>query len=172
MPSEDPRNPVSTPSALGPSPGGRFRGRYTHTLDKKGRVSLPSRYREALQSRNEDVLVLSAGDGGLVAYPQAEWSKLEDDALNRPQHNEKVLNYMRTILASGIECPVDAQGRILIPPDMRSLAELKDKVLFVSMINRFEIWNVDRFNQRFAPTPERIGEAESHMDRMDEKNGS
>jgi len=141
----------------------RFRGQIPHTLDKKGRVSIPARFREILREQYNDQLLISHRQKCLVAYPLEEWEKLEDKILQLPQFSKDVKDYQRTFLSAAQECSVDAQGRILIPPELRARVGLKDRALFVGMLSHFEIWAHAAFQDEHAPKMENISELEHNL---------
>ena len=149
----------------------RFRGQFSHRMDKKGRISIPSRFRETLRNDYDEQLVLSLGEGCVVAYPLEEWERLEDNLQKFPRFSSVVKEYKRVFVSSAQECPLDSQGRILIPPELRDRAGLKDKVLFVGMIDSFELWNREVYMEKYAPMTTKISEIEEQLHRMSEKNG-
>lgn len=142
-------------------------------MDKKGRVSIPSRFREILRSDYEDQVVLSPGDGCLVAYPIEEWEEHEDAILRKISRFSKSKNkYMRYRTSRAQECPIDSQGRVLVPPKLRDKARLKDKILFVGMIDHFEIWNQDAYEKEDAAMSDDImSELEEDLFHQEGKNG-
>jgi MraZ protein len=149
-----------------------FRGQFSHTLDKKGRVSIPVRFRDVLRSQYDDQLVLSPRDGGcLRAYPLLEWERLEENLKRFNKFNRTVDDFKRMLFSSAQDCTVDAQGRILVPPDLRERAGLGEKVLFVGMMEFFEIWNRETFLDKFTPTGDAISEIEAELARLAEKQG-
>ncbi len=149
-----------------------FRGQFSHTLDKKGRVSIPVRFRDVLRSQYDDQLVLSPRHGGcLRAYPLLEWERLEENLKRFNKFNRTVDDFKRILFSSAQDCTVDAQGRILVPPDLRERAGLGEKVLFVGMMEFFEIWNRDTFLDKFTPTGDVISEIEAELARLAEKQG-
>jgi len=147
----------------------RFRGQYTHAMDKKGRVSIPVRFRETLRGRYDEQLILSLWHGCLVAYPFEEWEKLEDNVEQLPRFSPVVKDYKRVFISAAQECPLDSQGRILIPPELRTRASLQDKVFFVGMTDHFEIWNRDQYMQKYEPMLEKISEIEEELSLLSEK---
>jgi MraZ protein len=123
-----------------------FRGRYEHTIDPKGRLSIPSRYREELVSRRITTLVLSEGDHCVVAYPLDEWEHLEERLRQHPQLSPERRKIVRLVVASAKECPVDRAGRTLVPPELREFAGLKKDVVIAGALDSFEIWSRDRWD--------------------------
>jgi MraZ protein len=122
-----------------------FRGRYEHTIDPKGRLSIPSRYRDELAARRITTLVLSEGDHCVSAFPLDEWEKLEQDLRQRSPFSPDRRNIVRVMVASAKECEVDRAGRILVPPELRDFAGLKKDVMIAGALDLFEIWNRDRW---------------------------
>ena len=122
-----------------------FRGRYEHTIDPKGRLSIPSRYRDVLVARRIDTLVLSEADHCVSAFPIDEWERLEEILRKHSPFSPDRRNVVRVMVASARECPVDRAGRILVPPDLREFAGLKKDVMIAGALEFFEIWSRDRW---------------------------
>jgi len=144
----------------------RFRGQYTHAMDKKGRVSIPVRFRDTLRTRYDEQLILSVSDGCLVAYPFEEWEKLEDNLQQLPRFSRVVKEYKRLFVSAAQECALDSQGRILVPPELRLRADLQDKVLFVGMTDYFEIWNRDQYVEKYVTRVGTIPEVEEELSHL------
>jgi MraZ protein len=117
-----------------------FRGQSLHYLDEKGRLRIPTRYREVLQNKYTDILVLTMANDCLVAYPQEVWEKIEEKALELSQVQPQQRAFMRYVISSAVECDFDKQGRVLIPPILRDMAELEKEVFLAGMLTSFEIW--------------------------------
>ena len=97
-----------------------FRGSFEHTVDSKGRVSVPSKFRDIIADRYEGKLVLAMDfDKCLTVYPLEEWEKLEEKIKSLPMMKQEVKDFMRFFFSSATECELDKQGRILIPPAHR-----------------------------------------------------
>jgi MraZ protein len=126
-----------------------FRGRFPHTIDGKGRLSIPAKFREELVARDTDTLVLTEGDHCIVAYPMDEWEKFEEKLRQQPQLAPEMRNFLRVAVASAKDCPVDKAGRTLVPPDLREFAGLSKDVMIVGALNKFEIWNRERWNDHY-----------------------
>jgi transcriptional regulator MraZ len=122
-----------------------FRGRYEHTIDPKGRLSIPSRYREELVARGITTLVLSEGDHCVWAFPLDAWEQLEERLRQHPQLSPERRNVVRVMVASAKECPVDRAGRTLVPPELRDFAGLKKEVMITGALEWFEIWSRERW---------------------------
>ena len=126
-----------------------FRGRYQHSLDDKGRVAIPQRFRESLESQEKNVslVVTVEPDECLVVYPESSWRELEEKVSSLPQMNEDLKTYLRFTIGWATDVQPDRQGRILIPQPLREFAHLDRDVWFVGLLNKFEIWNGDRLDQ-------------------------
>ena len=122
-----------------------FRGTYDHTIDPKGRLSIPARYRDELAARNVTTLVLSEGDHCVSAYPLDEWEKLEESLRQQSPFLPERRNIVRLIVSSAKECPVDRAGRTLVPPELREFAGLRKDVVIAGALELFEIWSRDRW---------------------------
>ena len=122
-----------------------FRGRYDHTIDPKGRLSIPARYREELAARTVTTLVLSEGDHCVSAYPLNEWEKLEESLRQQSPFLPERRSVVRLIVASAKECPVDRAGRTLVPPELRDFAGLRKDVVIAGALESFEIWSRERW---------------------------
>ncbi len=118
-----------------------FRGRSTHSLDDKGRVMIPTRFREVLKAQYDDRLVITNRHSCLVAYPFEEWRLFENKAADLSDINEDVKAFLRLYVSGAVECPVDRQGRVLIPPSLREYASLGKEIVLAGMLKNFEIWD-------------------------------
>ena len=122
-----------------------FLGTFEHSLDEKGRVSLPARFREVLSTQGDQRLILTTNVDPfgrcLVAYPIAEWQAFQERINDLPQFDENVIRLKRLHIAGATECGTDRQGRILVPPMLRDYANLKDTVLFAGLGSNIEVWD-------------------------------
>ena len=139
-----------------------FRGKFEHTIDPKGRVSIPAKFRELLGEKYDDRLIITTGlDPCLVAYPFEEWLKMEEKVSSLSMVKKEVKAFQRVFISRAAECIIDKLGRVLIPPTLRSHAQLEKDVVFAGMLTKFEIWNQERFL-------EVIRKAEENSDEMSE----
>jgi MraZ protein len=123
-----------------------FRGRYEHSIDAKGRTSVPARFREVMTAQGESKLVLTTGlDTCLVAYPMAEWIAFEDRLSKLPQFDADVVTLKRIYVSGAIECDVDKVGRLLIPAALRKHAQLKRDALWAGLGRYIELWSKETF---------------------------
>lgn len=126
-----------------------FRGRFEHNLDLKGRVSVPSKFREILSTNFDERLIITNFDECLWAYPYAEWQLIENKVAALPQFKPEVKALQRVFVSAATECPLDGQGRILIPQTLRDYAGISRDLVFVGMTKRIEIWAKNRWEKIF-----------------------
>jgi MraZ protein len=125
-----------------------FRGRYEHTIDQKGRTSLPARYREVLASIGEKRVVLTSGlDPCLVAYTMPEWLSFEERIGKLSQFDRAVQKLRRIYVSGAVECDVDDSGRVLVPGTLRDHARLKKEVLWAGAGRYAELWDKDTWRE-------------------------
>lgn len=122
-----------------------FRGEYLHTIDPKGRLSVPAKFREELLTRNIDTLVLTEGDRCIWAFPMDEWLAFEERLRERSQVAPEMRHFIRLTVAKAKDCPIDRAGRMLVPPELRDFAGLKKDVMVVGALAKLEIWSRDRW---------------------------
>jgi MraZ protein len=122
-----------------------FRGRFEHTIDSKGRISIPAKFRELLAEKYEERVMITNFDRCLVAYPFEEWKTIEEKISSFSMVKKEAKAFQRFFVSAAMECPIDKLGRILIPPTLRSYAQLEKDVVFAGMIKKFEIWSKERF---------------------------
>ncbi len=122
-----------------------FRGRFEHTMDKKGRVSIPSGFRVEIQRRSENAPVLTNYQDHLALHPADEWEAKEQELMQMSDLQPEVQAYRRFVVSGATECPIDNQGRILIPGYLREHADLDTKVVIAGVLDKIEIWNPERF---------------------------
>jgi len=119
-----------------------FRGQYEHTIDAKGRTSLPARFREIIASRGSDRLVLTRDvERCLLAFPLDEWQAFEARLAAQPSMDRRVRMVKRALIGGAHEVQVDGNGRILIPAGLRAHGGLDREVVFAGQIDRVEIWS-------------------------------
>jgi MraZ protein len=139
-----------------------FRGTYDHSVDDKGRVSVPARFREILQSLDDNRVVITNFRIGtepcLDVYPYKAWRELEDRLREKPQFDLKFLRFQNYYIAPAQDCELDRQGRILLPPILRDYAQLKREVRFTSALDKFRMWNPELWTIVFADVERRLVE--------------
>lgn len=118
-----------------------FRGRYEHLIDSKGRLSIPSRIRETLNERYDSRLVITTYDSCLIAYPFAEWQKLEEKVSALPEFSKDTKAFLRFFYSSATDCAIDKLGRILVPQALREYARLDKDVTLIGAFRHIEMWS-------------------------------
>lgn len=124
-----------------------FRGQFEHAIDAKGRTSLPARYRDVLQAGGDLRLVVTPAlfDPCLKVYPMKAWEELEEKISALPEFDPNAVFLRRRFLSAAVECELDKQGRILVPPILREHAGLSKEVLWAGMGRTAELWSRERW---------------------------
>lgn len=130
-----------------------FRGSYTHTIDHKGRVSIPARYRRQLSGDADETFVVLRGlDTCIALYPADEFRRLDERLRSRSFSDETNRRYQRMMLFDSRDETLDAQGRVALPPRLVAHAQLSKDVLVVGMLDHLELWNPDLFEKYLQST--------------------
>lgn len=125
-----------------------FRGVYEHQIDAKGRTSFPAKLRETLVGSYDERLILTTAlDPCLHAYPVREWEALETALARRNPMEPGVKSLLRLYVASAQEVQVDKLGRVLVPPNLRAHAHLEKDVVWAGMVKVIELWSKDGWRQ-------------------------
>jgi MraZ protein len=126
-----------------------FRGANKLTLDIKGRMVMPTRYRERLQERCGGKLVITVDkDQCLLVYPMPDWEEIERKLMKLPTFNERARRLQRLMVGYATELDLDAQGRVLLPSNLREFASLTRDAMLIGQGLRFELWDEEKWNQR------------------------
>ena len=141
-----------------------FRGRFEHAVDTKGRLSIPSGFRVEIQRRSERDPVLTNYGDHLALFPADEWETKEAELLDLSEFDTDAQDFQRYVVGDAMDCPIDAQGRILVPSLLRKEAELENKVIIAGVLNKVEIWNPERFEEKKRMTLMRLGEIQKNVD--------
>lgn len=120
-------------------------GEYEHTIDAKGRLSMPSKLRRDM---GEAFIVTKGLDGCLFAFSQDEWKNFETKLKSLPLSDKNARNFVRFFLAGATECEIDKQGRFLIPSNLRTAANLEKEAVIIGVGTRLEIWNKDAWTSK------------------------
>ena len=139
-----------------------FTGSYFHTMDNKGRVSIPARYREILKERKDRQIILTNFGGYVLGFPQSEWNKIEAKFAEQPLFRKELRAFQRFLISGVEECSLDRQGRILVSPNLRDYARLSREVCLVGAIRCFEIWDRNTFESHRKKLEENIDEGMLH----------
>ena len=119
----------------------RFRSRSEHTLDSKGRLNIPSRFREVLRKVYTETLIVTNWEKCLKAFPVAEWERVEEKLLHEGRRQAGFAVFVRYVISGVTECGLDRQGRILVPGSLRSEFGIDKEVVLNGMLDHFEIWD-------------------------------
>lgn len=126
-----------------------FRGHFEHAIDDKGRTSLPARFRDVLAPGGEVRLIVTPalGDPCLDVYPMPAWEALERKLAELNAFDDQVIAFRRFYVSAAVECELDKQGRILVPPSMREKAQLSKNVLWLGHGQKAELWSKERWEE-------------------------
>ena len=119
-----------------------FYGEYQHSVDAKGRVIIPSKFRDEL---GEKFIITKGLDNCLFAYSSEEWTNLETKLRSLPFTDKDVRAFVRFFFAGATECELDKQGRILIPQNLREYASLEKDVYIIGVSTRVEVWDKSKW---------------------------
>jgi len=126
-----------------------FRGATKITLDDKGRMVIPTRYREQINELAQGKLVVTVDkDQCLLIYPQPEWELIERKLMALPSLNATARRLQRLMVGHATDLPLDGHGRVLLPPELREFAQLERHGMLIGQGNRFELWDERRWNER------------------------
>ncbi|MDD2969694.1 MAG: division/cell wall cluster transcriptional repressor MraZ [Lachnospiraceae bacterium] len=135
-----------------------FMGEYNHTIDTKGRLIVPSKFRETL---GDEFVVTKGLDGCLFVYDNAEWAVFEEKLKGLPLTNKDARAFVRFFLAGAATVEVDKQGRILLPSVLREFAQITKDAVLVGVASRIEIWSREKWEA--AANYEDMDEIAEHM---------
>lgn len=121
-----------------------FIGEYNHTIDSKGRLIVPSKFREAL---GDEFVVTKGLDGCLFVFPMEEWNIFTQKLHDLPLTKKEARQFSRFFLAGAASCEVDKQGRILLPAVLREFAGLDKDAVLVGVSSRIEIWSKAKWDE-------------------------
>lgn len=139
-----------------------FYGEHEHTIDRKGRVIIPSRFREVMKEHYNERFVVTRGlDRCLFLFPEDEWRTQEGKFRALSFTKQEARRFNRFYFSGASELTCDRQGRVLIPPYLKEYAGLKRDVMLVGVSNRIEIWDQEewkKFYEQFKENYEQIAE--------------
>ena len=124
-----------------------FRGSSFHTIDPKGRIIIPKRFRNVICGQDGDQLMVSRMDRSLVVYPLKEWEKIESRILSLAEKNDTMRRFRRVFIGGAFACTWDKQERMLIPPTLRDYAHLDKEIVLVGVLDHFEIWSRENWDK-------------------------
>ena len=125
-----------------------FRGANAISLDAKGRLAMPSRYRDELVSRcaGQLIVTIDAIDPCLCVYPLSEWELIEAKLRELASFRDENRRLQRLLIGNAVDLELDASGRFLVPPRLREYAKLDKRAMLVGQLNKFQLWDEDAWN--------------------------
>lgn len=121
-----------------------FMGEYNHTVDAKGRLTVPSKFRELL---GDEFVVTKGLDGCLFVYSSEEWRSFEEKFKEVSQFSKEARKFARFFFAGATVCEVDKQGRVLLPAALREFAGIEKEAVMAGVLNHIEVWSKDRWQE-------------------------
>ena len=118
-----------------------FRGSSYHTIDNKGRIIIPARFRDVIKLNGGDSVMVSRMGNCLVGFPMENWRKIESRILSMAEKSENIRRFRRVFIGGASACNCDKQDRILIPQVLREYAALEKEIVLVGVLDHFEIWS-------------------------------
>ena len=152
MAENSPRRPVN-----------HFRGRSEHIMDEKGRLSIATRFREVLRRQYDERLMVTPWKSCLKAYPLPQWEEMEIKLLAAGKKDPGQIQLVRYLIGGVVESSLDKQGRVLLPPNLRTECGLEKEVVVNGMITHFEIWDKATWEKINKPTSENFAQFEQAM---------
>lgn len=123
-----------------------FLGTYLHRIDSRDRISIPAKIRDELYANTDKHPVVTIGfEKCLYIYSRLRWDKFANEVETLQTSREDARRLERFLFSNASECPIDPQGRILVPENLRSYAELKNEIYIVGVRHRVEIWDKDEW---------------------------
>lgn len=138
-----------------------FMGEYHHSVDEKGRMIIPAKFRDALGSR----FVMTRGlDHCLFIYPMEEWAVMEQKLKSLPLMKSEARAFTRFFLSGATECELDRQGRVNIPPNLREYAKLDSNAVVIGVSSRLEVWSKEMWETYTQNSAESFNEIAEKLD--------
>jgi MraZ protein len=128
-----------------------FLGEFEHTLDSKGRLTIPAKFRDELAS---GVVVTRGLDGCLWAFSRSEWEALTEKISQLPTGNRAARNFTRFMYSNAFDSIPDRQGRVLIPQNLRAYADIESETIVAGANNRVELWSPGKWSAVMAEVEE------------------
>ena len=127
-----------------------FRGEYSLSLDAKGRLAIPSRYRDRLVEicGGKLIVTISLLERCLVVYPYPRWQRIEDELKDLPALDQKAQAINHLLIGHASDCDMDSNGRVLVSQTLRNFAGLEKRIMMVGQVDKFELWDEAGWNLR------------------------
>jgi MraZ protein len=139
-----------------------YTGRHIHTLDDKGRVSVPAQFRKQLPK--EGLFIGKGMEGSLILYPPEKWEKVRDNLSSLPRNSRRNRDIIREVSQFIRPVNIDGQGRITIPSDLLEISGIDHEVVFLGMLDSIEIWAAGMYSERSAEQVSSLEEAIEDID--------
>ena len=147
-----------------------FRGAAKVTLDAKGRMVIPNRYREQIAERAQGQLVVTVDrDQCLLLYPLPDWEQIERKLMSLPSLQAQARRLQRLMVGHATDLALDGHGRLLLPAELREFAGLERHAMLIGQGNRFELWDEKRWNERrdfWLASEEAVTDLPSELDSL------
>jgi len=131
-----------------------FKGRYSYSVDTKGRIALPAKLRKNVSPAANDTFIVTRGfEQCLFVYPQDEWNKVEEAVRGLSPSNPQHRFFVRTLLQWTTDVQLDGQARLSVPQDLLKFAGIENEVLILGVMERVEIWNPKIYEQYMNNQP-------------------
>jgi MraZ protein len=137
-----------------------FLGEYEHSLDSKGRLAVPAKFRLRL---GEGAVITRGLDGCLIIYPSDKWQEIAERLDQLPSTHLAARIYKRFVFSGASECDFDRQGRVLIPAFLREYAGIGDTAMVVGQYSVVEVWGRDRWEAMRPSDPQSVAEAAAQL---------
>jgi MraZ protein len=133
-----------------------FRGHCHHTIDQKGRISFPARFREILEASGNPRMVMTPAlfDGCLDVYPVSAWEQVELELVSKKTLDPDEVRYQRLYVSRAVDVELDKTGRVLVPQELRHAARLEHEVLWVGSLTKVELWSKASWERYLTQSPE------------------
>lgn len=141
-----------------------FMGEYLHNIDEKGRLIMPSKFREELKG---GFVVTKGLDECLFIYPMEEWKILEKKLRSLPLTNRNARAFSRMFFAGAADCDLDRQGRVLVPSNLRGHAHIEKEAYIIGVSSRLEVWDKERWEEYNASSSDNYEELAENLIDLD-----
>jgi MraZ protein len=132
-------------------------------LDTKGRLNIPSRFREVLQELYDETLIVTNWQKSLKAFPVPVWQDIEEKLVGEGRNQPGLGDFVRYVISGVTECTIDKQGRILVPGSLRTEFGIGKDVVLNGMLDHFEIWALGAWQDETRRTRENFGNFEQSL---------
>ncbi len=145
-----------------------FRGQFSHSVDAKGRVSLPARFRDVLMAEGDARFVLtpSVSDPCLHLYPMKAWEDVERKISELPNWDPTAIRLRRMYVSAAVECELDGSGRVLVPPHLRERIKLEKEALWAGMGRTLELWSRSSWDAALTMTAEEAASFRAALEQL------